>query len=75
MAFEELSSSQDCEAAIIKVPLHGKKTLIIGSVYRPPSSNNEYNYGESLCLHLHQNPKIHKCNDMVDMWRPKLSSH
>ena len=47
IAFEELPSSQDCEAVFIKVALQGRKSLVVGSLYRAPSSNTEYM--EKLC--------------------------
>ena len=40
--FEHLSSSHECEAAFIKLPLDKRKALIIGAMYRPPSSSPQY---------------------------------
>ena len=39
---EQISYNGSCEDTFIKLPLDGKKTLIIGSAYRPPSSSSEY---------------------------------
>ena len=44
---EQISYNGNCEAIFIKLLLDGRKTLIIGSAYRPPSSSSEYM--EDLC--------------------------
>ena len=56
-------NNNKCEAVFIKLPLDGKKTLIIGSVYRPPSSSSEYM--EDLCSAIND---IHRRHRNAVLW-------
>ena len=60
---EQVSYNGSCEAIFIKLPLDGKKTLIIGSAYRPPFSSSEYI--EHLCS---ANNDIHRRHRNAVFW-------
>ena len=47
LIYEKLETGDDVEAVFAKITLDKNKTLIVGSVYRPPSS--DHNYMEDLC--------------------------
>nr|XP_054763097.1 uncharacterized protein LOC129269612 [Lytechinus pictus] len=42
LSFQQLSSDVQCENVFIKVSLSGRKSLVIGALYRPPSSDTSY---------------------------------
>ena len=47
ITFEHLLSAPECESVFIKVPLQRNKSLILGSLYRAPSTGGDYM--EKLC--------------------------
>ncbi|XP_072178279.1 uncharacterized protein [Diadema setosum] len=40
--FEQLSVEEAVEAILVKIPVTGNKYLLVGVIYRPPSSGTEY---------------------------------
>ena len=56
--FEHLTSKRDCESVFIKLPLQRRKALIIGAVYRPPSSSQQYL--DSLCSEVEDIHRKHR---------------
>ena len=71
--FEQLESNPDLEACFIKLPLDRSKSLIIGALYRPPSSSTQYM--EEMCSAIEDQCRTpQKCCFLV-RWRPESSRH
>ena len=58
LIYEKLETRDDVEAVFAKITLDKNKTLIVGSVYRPPSS--DHNYMEDLCPTIEDRKKRFK---------------
>ncbi|XP_072181424.1 uncharacterized protein [Diadema setosum] len=55
---EHIPSRSECEALFTELPLRGNKTLIVGALYRPPSSSLQYT--DDLCNEIENLCNKHK---------------